>query len=217
MRKYIILGVWGSGKGTQAALLKDAFDIVHISVGDIFRWNVQAHTKLGARVKRAVAAGQLVPDDVVADIVKRRLEEHDWNFGFVLDGFPRNRAQAEFFLENYAIDRVILLEVPDEAVLERVESRRLCSWCGLDYNLIQHRPADPEKCDVCQGPLVNGATVSSNDVRRRLAEYHEITEPLVELFREKDLAVEIDGTQSREEVHVAIRHALGLPPISQTG
>jgi len=143
MRKYIIMGVQGSGKGTQAKLLADVLDLEHISVGDIFRWNVEHHTKLGAQVRRIVAAGELVPDDVVGAVVRRRLDEHDWNYGFIIDGFPRNQPQARFFLESYDIDAVILLDVPDSVVEERILSRRLCSRCGLDYNLISHRPAAP--------------------------------------------------------------------------
>lgn len=88
MRKYVIMGVQGSGKGTQGALLANDLDLVHISVGDIFRWHVKNHTKLGAQVRRLVAAGELVGDDLVADVVKDRLQLHDWNYGFVIDGFP---------------------------------------------------------------------------------------------------------------------------------
>ena len=88
MHKYVIMGVQGSGKGTQAAMLKADFDLVHISVGDIFRWHIQSHTKLAARVKRIMAEGQLVSDDIVEEVVRRRLDDHDWNYGFILDGFP---------------------------------------------------------------------------------------------------------------------------------
>src|SRR3954452_11325584 len=113
MHKYIIMGVQGSGKGTLARLLKEELDLTHISVGDIFRWNIQSHTKLGARIKRIVAAGELVPDGIVEEEVRDRLDKHDWNYGFILDGFPRNRSQVEFFLESYDIDAVILIDVPD--------------------------------------------------------------------------------------------------------
>jgi adenylate kinase len=153
VRKYVMLGPQGSGKGTQAKLLKASFDIVHISVGDIFRWNVQSHTKLGARLRRYVDAGELVPDEVVDEIVRDRLQQHDWNYGFVLDGFPRSERQALFFLETFDIDAVIAIMLPDEVATERMLSRRLCSRCGLDYNLIFHRPAQEGTCDVCSGAL----------------------------------------------------------------
>ena len=108
MRKYVIMGVQGSGKGTQAKLLAEDLDLVHIGVGDIFRWNVEQHTKLGAQVRRTMAAGGLVSDELVEAVVQERLDRHDWNYGFVIDGFPRNERQAEFFLESYDIDGVIV-------------------------------------------------------------------------------------------------------------
>ncbi len=154
MRKYVIMGVQGSGKGTQSTLLADDLDLAHISVGDIFRWHVKNHTKLGAQVRRLVAAGELVGDDLVEDVVKERLQQHDWNYGFIVDGFPRNRRQAEFFLESYDIDGVILLDLPDDEVRRRVLARRLCARCGMDYNLIAHRPEAEGRCDVCGGELV---------------------------------------------------------------
>src|SRR4051794_732203 len=113
MRKYVMMGVQGSGKGTQSAALCKDFDLVHISVGDIFRWHVQRHTKIGAQIRRTVATGELVGDDLVEAIVQDRLHQHDWNFGFVIDGFPRNGRQAEFFLESYDIDGVVHLDLPD--------------------------------------------------------------------------------------------------------
>ena len=113
MRKYIVMGPQGCGKGTQAKMLEKDFDLVHISVGDIFRWQVQHHTKLGAKVRRIVASGLLVSDDLVNEVVTERLELHDWNYGFILDGFPRNENQAVFFLERYDVDAVLLIEVPD--------------------------------------------------------------------------------------------------------
>jgi adenylate kinase len=175
MRKYIIMGVQGSGKGTQAKLLAERLDLEHISVGDIFRWNVQHHTKLGAQVRRSVAAGELVSDDLVETVVHRRLSEHDWNYGFIIDGFPRNQPQARFFLESYDLDAVILLEVPDELVKERILSRRLCSECGVDYNLIFHRPEVAGVCDVCGGRLVARADDTPQAVQGRLRDYHEKT------------------------------------------
>jgi adenylate kinase len=210
MHKYVIMGVQGCGKGTQAAMLVDALDLVHISVGDIFRWHVKSRTKLGAQVKRIVAAGNLVGDDIVEGIVRQRLDLHDWNYGFILDGFPRSDSQARFFLESYDIDAVIHIVVPDEVVRERVLSRRLCSDCGLDYNLISHRPAVPNVCDVCGGQLVSRPDDTPQALTERLGDYHSKTRPVLDLFRRKELVLEIDGTPPPETVHSEIRSRLKL-------
>jgi adenylate kinase len=211
MHKYIIMGVQGCGKGTQAKMLQQDFDLVHISVGDIFRWHIQNHTKLAARIRRIVASGELVPDEVVAEVVKVRLDQHDWNYGFILDGFPRNQPQGLFFLESYDIDAVILIEVPDEVVYERILSRRLCENCGLDYNLIHHRPAVADTCDVCKGRLVARADDTPDAVRERLRDYHAKTKPVVDLFRRKELIVVVDGTKPTDQVQADIRKQLRLP------
>jgi len=210
MRKYIVMGVQGSGKGTQAKLLADAFDLEHISVGDILRWNVEHHTKLGAQVRRIVAAGELVGDDLVEEVVRRRLDEHDWNYGFIVDGFPRNQPQARFFLESYDLDAVILLDLPDSLVERRVLSRRLCSRCGLDYNLISSRPAVADVCDVCGGRLVPRDDDTAEALRARLRDYHAKTRPVLELFRAKEVVLEVDASQPAADVQAEIRKRLGV-------
>jgi adenylate kinase len=210
MHKYIIMGVQGCGKGTQAKMLAESFDLVHISVGDIFRWHIQSHTKLAARIRRHTAAGELVPDDIVEEVVKDRLDQHDWNYGFILDGFPRNRHQAEFFLESYDINAVLQIDVPDQVVLDRILNRRLCSKCGLDYNLIFHRPLDAGVCDVCGGALVARADDTAEAVSKRLKDYHNKTQPILELFRRKELVVAVDGTMPAAEVQAELRRKLRL-------
>ncbi len=211
MRKYVIMGVQGSGKGTQAGLLAQDFDLVHISVGDVLRWHVQNHTKLGAQVRRIMAAGELVGDDMVESVVRQRLDQHDWNYGFVVDGFPRNRRQAEFFLEGYDIDGVIHLHLPDAEVRRRVLARRLCSRCGLDYNLIAHRPEVADRCDVCGGELVSREDDTEEALATRLRDYHEKTNPVLDLFRRKEYVFTVDARPERAEVQQAIRQQLGLP------
>ena len=210
MRKYIIMGVQGSGKGTQAKLLADVLDLEHISVGDIFRWNVEHHTKLGAQVRRIVTSGELVGDDLVEKVVRRRLDEHDWNYGFIVDGFPRNQPQAGFFLESFDLDAVILLDLPDDLVERRVLSRRLCSRCGLDYNLISSRPVVPDVCDVCGGRLVARADDTADALRARLRDYHTKTRPVLELFRAKEVVLEVDASQPAADVQTGIRKRLGV-------
>jgi adenylate kinase len=211
MRKYVIMGVQGSGKGTQAAMLASDLELVHISVGDIFRWNVQQHTKVGAQVRRIMAAGELVDDDLVEGIVKDRLAQHDWNYGFIIDGFPRNERQAEFFLESYDIDSVIHLDLPDSEVRRRVLARRLCSGCGIDYNLIDSSPEVPGKCDVCGGELVTREDDTEEALAVRLRDYHQKTNPVLDIFRRKEYVVTIDARPPKEAVQQAIRQRLGLP------
>jgi len=211
MRKYVIMGVQGSGKGTQSNLLAQDFDLSQISVGDIFRWHVQNHTKIGAQVRRVMAAGELVGDDLVESVVRGRLDQHDWNYGFIIDGFPRNPRQAEFFLESYDIDGVVHLDLPDEEVRRRVLARRLCSRCGMDYNLIAHRPKLADRCDVCGGELVSREDDTEEALAARLRDYHSKTNPVLDIFRRKEFVFTVDARPDRTAVQQAIREQLRLP------
>jgi adenylate kinase len=196
-------------------MLARDLDLVHISVGDIFRWHVQSRTKLGSKVQRYMKEGRLVPDEMVSDVVKWRLEIHDWRCGFVLDGFPRNALQAEFFLENYDIDAVIAIELPEEGAIERMQSRRLCSSCGLDYNLIQLRPKVPDVCDNCGGRLIQRPDDTPEAIRRRLSDYREKTQPILDLLCEKEMMVTVDGTPGPDVVQAEMRRKLGLQPVPE--
>jgi len=210
MQKYVIMGVQGSGKGTQGAMLARDFDLTQIAVGDIFRWHVQNHTKLGAQVRRTMAEGRLVDDDMVEAVVRQRLVDHDWNYGFVVDGFPRNARQAEFFLESYDIDGVIYLDLPDEEVRRRVLARRLCSSCGMDYNLIALTPKVRNRCDVCGGHLVRREDDTEAALANRLRDYHSKTNPVLELFRRKEFVVTVDARPDKATVQKDIRVQLRL-------
>jgi adenylate kinase len=212
VRKYVIMGVQGSGKGTQAGMLAVDLDLVHIAVGDIFRWNVQHHTKLGAHVRRTMAAGLLVGDDLVEGVVRDRLSQHDWNYGFIVDGFPRNERQAEFFLESYDIDGVIHLELPDTEVRRRVLARRLCSGCGMDYNLIASSPSEAGRCDACGAALVRREDDTEEALAVRLREYHDKTNPVLAIFRRKEYVLTVDARPARGEIQQEIRTKLSLPP-----
>jgi adenylate kinase len=214
MRKYVIMGVQGSGKGTQSELLCADLGLVHISVGDMFRWHVQNHTKLGAQVRRTMNAGELIGDDLVETTVRQRLDQHDWNFGFIIDGFPRNGRQAEFFMESYDIDGVIHLELPDDEVRRRVLSRRLCPGCGMDYNLIADRPEVEGRCDICGTELITREDDTPEALAARLRDYHEKTRPVLELFGRKEVVHDVDARPAPEDVQQSIRKALGLPAYS---
>jgi adenylate kinase len=217
VRKFVIMGVQGSGKGTQSELLCADLDMVHISVGDTFRWHVQNHTKLGAQVRRTMTAGELVSDDLVESTVRQRLDQHDWNYGFVIDGFPRNGRQAEFFMESYDIDGVIHLELTDDEVRRRVLSRRLCPNCGMDYNLIADRPKVEGCCEVCGHQLITRADDTPEALDARLRDYNEKTRPVLELFRRKEFVHDIDARPAADAVQSTIREVLGLPPYKPAG
>ncbi|MGB9602192.1 MAG: adenylate kinase family protein, partial [Limisphaerales bacterium] len=205
---FIIMGKNGAGKGTQSSLLCRAYDLVHISVGDILRWNIQNHTKIAAKIIKHIQSGQLVPDEIVFEVVKKRLEEHNWNYGFVLDGFPRNLNQAEFFMESYDIDAVIHIHVSDDVAIKRVLSRRICEHCKLDYNLIYHRPQNPDFCDVCGGRLLPRADDTPNAIREQVYEYNSKTIPIIDYFKQKEIVITVNGDKPIEQVHSEIKREL---------
>jgi adenylate kinase len=158
-----------------------------------------------------MVAGELVSDELVANVVRDRLDQHDWNYGFIIDGFPRNRPQAEFFLESYDIDGVIHLDLPDSEVRKRVLARRLCSQCGMDYNLIAHRPQSEGRCDVCGGELITREDDTEEALAARVRDYHGKTDPVLDLFRRKEVVVTVDARPDKITVQQAIRKQLGLP------
>lgn len=205
------MGPQGCGKGTQATLLAKELDLTHFSLGDIFRWNVAAHTKLAARIKRIMDAGELVPDELVEEIMRRRLDQHDWNYGFIIDGFPRNTKQTRFFLESYDIDAVIHIDVPDDVTRQRALSRRTCLSCGQNYNLMDRPPAVPEVCDQCGATLTIRDDDTVEALAKRLHDYDTKTRPTLELFEQKELVVHIDGTGTVDQTQSRIRASLGLP------
>jgi adenylate kinase len=204
MYKFVIMGPQGSGKGTQAKLLAAKYDLEHISVGDVFRWNVQHHTKLGAQVRRTIASGQLVGDDLAEAVVRDSLAAHDWNYGFIIDGFPRNARQAEFFLESYDIDGVINLQLTEDQVRGRVLARRVCAQCGTDYNLLASPPQVADICDLCGGALVSRTDDNPEALAVRLAAYYGETQPVIEIFQRKEYVAEIDADRSVEDVNADI-------------
>jgi len=192
MHKYVICGPQGSGKGTQSELLCRDYDLVHISIGEMFRWNVKHHTKLAARIKRITDAGMLVPDEIVERVVRERLDQHDWNYGFVLDGFPRTRAQAEYLFENWNLDKVIYLELSDEGVFQRVMYRaRMGQGSGFT-----------KRADDNQDALMI-----------RLREYHEKTKPLLELYSRLGMLITVDANRSISDIYADIRRQLGVPEV----
>jgi adenylate kinase len=207
MRKYVIVGVQGSGKGTQSRLLAHDLDLVHIGVGDIFRWHVQSHTKLGTRVCAAMTAGELVDDDTTEHVVRHRLDQHDWTYGFIVDGFPRNRRQADFFVRCYDLDAVIHLALADEEVHRRVQARRVCSRCGADGA----RAGGGHRCAVCGGDLAGRRDDAEHALAERVRLHSENIDAVLEVFRRKERVITVDASRSIDEVQREIRRLLGLP------
>ena len=199
--KIIFLGAPGAGKGTQAEVVSKRFAIPTISTGAIIRAAIAAKTPTGVKAKEFIEKGNLVPDEVVIDIVKERLAESDCKGGFILDGFPRTVPQA-IALENMgiAIDAVVSLEVPSEAIVERMSGRRVCNRCGASYH-VQYNPSkDGVHCDSCGEALTTRADDEPSVVLSRLEVYRTSTEPLKGFYEAKGLLKLIDGQGSVETI-----------------
>ena len=203
MHKYMMIGPQGSGKGTQSELLCKELDLSHISIGAIFRWHMQNHTKLAARIRRIMDKGRLVPDEIVEQVVRHRLEEHDWNHGFVLDGFPRTLHQAselDRVLGSHPLDVAINIDVPREIVLDRLAGRRVCENCQRVYH-VNMPPASNWTCDTCGGQVVQRDDDTEEAIDRRLEIYERETVPIIDYYRERGVLEVVDGVGDGEEVY----------------
>lgn len=210
MGKYVIMGIQGSGKGTQAKLLAADYELVHISMGEVFRGHIRAGTRLGLTIRDLVADGHLVPDSIVNQVLRTRLGEGDCESGFVLDGYPRDLAQAAYLLDHLQLDAVINVVVPDQVVTARMLARRICSECGRDWNLQGRAPRTSGRCEDCGGAIVAREDDTPAAIASRLADFHAQTAPVLELFRQHDLVIDVDGTLPPEQVQDEIRRKLGL-------
>lgn len=181
---YILLAAPGAGKGTQAELLSKHFNIPTISTGAILRKNISDETELGKIAAQYINNGNLVPDDVMIDIVKKRLSEDDCKNGFILDGFPRTLAQAEALdKSDISIDKVLNIEVPDEKIVARLSGRLECKNCGATFHTLYRIPKEHGKCDNCGGELVTREDDKPETVKNRLTTYHTQTEPLKAFYQ----------------------------------
>ena len=211
--RLIILGAPGSGKGTSAVVLKEKYNLAHISTGDIFRSNIKNGTPLGLEAKSYIDKGQLVPDSITIGMVEGRLAEDDCKKGYILDGFPRTIAQAEALDEMLAkkgekIDAVISIVVDDEIIKDRVTSRRVCEKCGASYN-VKYKPAKVDGvCDLCGGNVVQRADDNEETVAARLVTYYENTKPLIDFYNAKGLIIEGDNNVDSESCIKSIEDGL---------
>lgn len=197
--KLILLGAPGAGKGTQADNISKKYGIPQISTGNILRAEVKKESELGLKVKDILASGGLVPEEIVIAMVKERLKADDCANGYILDGFPRNIAQAEALDTFASIDAVLLITVPDDKIVTRMSGRRTCPGCGATYHIVSNPPKAEGVCDACGAKLTVRADDREEVVRDRLRVYHEQTEPLIAYYGKKGLVREVIGQDSLEE------------------
>ncbi|MGN1201884.1 MAG: adenylate kinase [Eubacterium sp.] len=207
--KLILLGAPGAGKGTQAEKIVDKYGIPAISTGNILRAAVKDGTEMGLKAKAFMDAGQLVPDEVVIGIIKDRLKEDDCKNGFILDGFPRTIPQAQALEDaNIEIDKVVDIEVSDEAITKRMSGRRVCSKCANSYHLEYKKPQVDGVCDACGGELIQRKDDAPETVQARLAEYHEMTEPLKDFYKGLGKLVIVEGQEEVADTTALVFAAL---------
>ena len=194
--KAIIFGAPGAGKGTYSSRLQAKLGVDVIAMGDIFRESVKENSELGKKVKSYVEKGALVPDDVVVEVLKNRLSKVPKDKGFLLDGFPRTIDQAKTLEGVTSIDVILLLEVPDEIIIQRLSSRCICKNCGEVYNIRFLKPKVDGVCDKCSGQLYQRSDDNPEVIKNRLQVYKNQTEPLITYYKEKKVPFVVSGTKS---------------------
>ncbi len=212
--KIVMLGAPGAGKGTQAKMIAERYQIPHISTGDIFRMNIKNGTELGKEAKTYMDAGKLVPDELTVKILLDRVSNEDCKNGYVLDGFPRTIPQAEVLTDalnklNDKIDYAINVDVPDENIVNRMGGRRSCPSCGQVYHVVHMPPKQDGVCDKCSAGLVQRDDDKPETVSQRLNVYHDQTQPLIEYYEKAGVLKNVDGTKDQKEVFEAITEILG--------
>jgi adenylate kinase len=217
----ILFGPPGAGKGTQAARLQEDFRLPYVATGDILRAAVKDGTELGAKAKPYMDAGELVPDDLLVDLIVDRIGADDARDGFILDGFPRTRAQADALGDAFdrlgrRITAVLLFDVPDEELVRRISGRRVSVKTGRVYHVESDPPKHEGRCDVDGSRLVQRDDDKPEVVQKRLEVYHTETEPLVDYYDERGLLRRIDGTRPPTEVHDHVRAVLATLRLEET-
>lgn len=212
--KIIMLGAPGAGKGTQAKKIAGKYSIPHISTGDIFRANIKNNTELGQKAKTYMDKGELVPDELVVDLIMDRFKNPDCKNGYVLDGFPRTIPQAEALdkalkAQGENVDFAINVEVPDDNIINRMSGRRACVGCGATYHIVYNPTKVEGICDACGEKLILRDDDKPETVKNRLSVYHDQTQPLIDYYKKANVLAEVDGTQDMEVVFNDIVKILG--------
>lgn len=207
--KIVMLGAPGAGKGTQAKMIADKYEIPHISTGDIFRANIKNNTALGAEAKGYMDQGLLVPDELTVKILLDRVAQEDCKHGYVLDGFPRTIPQAEVLDKalgelDEKIDFAVNVDIEDETIVRRMSGRRACVGCGATYHMEHIPPSKDGICDTCGQDLILRDDDRPDTVLNRLRVYHDQTQPLIDFYEEKGVLRTVDGAADMKEVFSAI-------------
>lgn len=205
-----MMGPPGGGKGTYSSRISEDYDIPHIATGDIFRAEVDEGSDLGKQIEEYLEQGELVPDEIVNDVVRKRLSKPDCEEGFILDGYPRTESQADALEDITDIDLVINLEVSEKVIIDRLSTRRICRECGEIYNLKSMPPEEEGVCDKCGGELYQREDDRPEVIKNRLEEYREKSEPIIDYYRDKGIVKDIVFEEERpiedamDEIHDAI-------------
>ncbi|MEZ0346587.1 MAG: adenylate kinase [Infirmifilum sp.] len=206
--RLVFIGPPGVGKGTYAQAVKEKYGIPHISTGDIFREEVKKGSELGVKVKEYMDRGLLVPDDLVIEVIKRRLQEEDCKKGFILDGFPRTLAQAEALEEFARPDLVLDFVAREDVIIERVSGRRVCSVCGAIYHVKYMPPKVPGVCDRCGGPLILRKDDRPEVVKQRLEIFQQQFTPIIRFYEERKRLIIIEANEQAEAVVPKVFNAI---------
>jgi len=203
--RLLIIGPPGGGKGTQSKFLIEYFKIPQISTGDILRDNIKNQTPLGEEAKKFMNKGELVPDSLIMNMIKKRLNTDDCNNGYILDGFPRTIPQAEGLDKllkdmKQKLNHVIVMDVPDNLIIERLSNRRSCKSCGQLYNLLFEPPSDISKCDKCNGELYQRTDDNPQTIQQRLSVYHDQTKPVINHYEAQKITKLINSTGTIEGI-----------------
>lgn len=207
--KLVLIGCPGAGKGTQAKVLSKHFGIAHISTGDLLREELKNETELGLKIKDIMNSGGLVSDEIVTTLLANRIKKDDCKKGYILDGYPRNVSQAEGLKDVVGdIDRVVLISVDDDKIVERMVGRRSCPKCSQMYHVKYNPPKADGICDVCGSELIQRKDDTEETVKNRLEVYHSTTSPIINYYKDKGILMEFNGEGNIDDISAELIKAL---------
>lgn len=205
--RIVLLGKPGSGKGTQAGMLSVETGLPHLSSGAILRDEISERTPFGLQIEEYVLRGEIGPQELITEVVFSYIERKGYDRGFILDGFPRTVYQAQRLDERYMPDRCVLVDVPDDLIVERISNRLTCADCGAIYHTSSRPPMSPGICDSCSGQLVQRSDDNDETIRKRLEIYRGDVQPVLDRYRDADRLTVIDGTSAPSDVFIELKKA----------